>query len=129
MAYFRFPWRLISAFCAVSVFVVFAGARAEERTACNFSVLGTFDTGAIVDARTFKLRDGREALLAGIEVPPDSVPAKAFLEKLLSDGKVLLRQTEPSADRYGRLLFGLSCSATASSIGFKRRCWPRASRR
>ena len=66
-------------------------------------MLGTFESGAVVDARTFKLRDGREVLLAGIEVPAGGAMARASLGKLLASGKVVLKQAESTNDRYGRL--------------------------
>jgi hypothetical protein len=92
--------RVIGIACAVSLASV---ARAQQPAGCDLSVLGTFDAGAVVDGRTFKLRDGREVLLAGIEVPSGSAPARVFLEKLLAGGKVVLKQEASGNDRYGRL--------------------------
>jgi hypothetical protein len=49
---------IITVFCAV--FLAFA-AKAEDRgQACNAPILGIFDSAAVLDARTFTLRDGRE---------------------------------------------------------------------
>ncbi|HEX2512973.1 MAG TPA: thermonuclease family protein, partial [Xanthobacteraceae bacterium] len=79
-------------------------AKAEDRAACISATLGTFETGGVIDARTFKLRDGREVLLAGIEVPSGRISAKASLERLLAAGTVVLKQAESASDRYGRLL-------------------------
>jgi endonuclease YncB( thermonuclease family) len=95
-----FRWRVISIIGAVSVISI---AKAEDRAGCNSTVLGSFDAGAAVDARAFRLRDGREVLLAGIEVPPGSAAGTALLAKLLAGGTVLLKQAEPANDRYGRL--------------------------
>jgi len=94
-----FRWWGISLLLAVFI----TAATAEERAACDGSLLGTFDAGAVLDARTFRLRDGREVLLAGIEVPPGDAAARALLEKLLAGGKVLLKQEISGSDRYGRL--------------------------
>jgi len=97
-----FRWRvIITALCAA--FLTLA-AKAEDRAVCISAPLGTFETGGVLDARTFKLRDGREVLLAGIEVPSGRASAKASLERLLAAGTVVLKQTEPAGDRYGRLI-------------------------
>jgi len=88
---------VLAGLCLISV------ARAQDRAGCHSTVLGTFETGAVLDARAFRLRDGREVLLAGIEVPSGSPAARALLEKLLAGGKVVLKQAEPGSDRYGRL--------------------------
>jgi len=77
--------------------------KAEEPAGCDVSVLGSFDAAGVVDGRTFKLRDGREVLLAGIEVPAGSAAARTSLERLLAGGKVVLKQETPGSDRYGRL--------------------------
>jgi endonuclease YncB( thermonuclease family) len=84
---------------AVSVISV---ATADDRIGCNATILGTFDAAGVIDGRAFRLRDGREMLLAGIEVPSGSTAGKASLEKLLAGGKVLLKQMEAASDRYGR---------------------------
>jgi endonuclease YncB( thermonuclease family) len=97
-SWFRRP--VISFFC--TAFLTFV-AKAEDRPACSSATIGAFDVAAITDARTFKLRDGREVLLAGIEAPAGGVAGGALLEKLLAGGKVVLKQAEPSSDRYGRL--------------------------
>lgn len=90
----------IGFFCAT--FLTFV-AKAEDRATCGSATMGTFDVAAITDARAFRLRDGREVLLAGIEVP-NSAAGSALLEKLLAGGKVVLKQTDPPpGDRYGRL--------------------------
>ena len=97
-----FRWRVIPAVLSAAFFAM--AAEAEERAACISTILGTFETAGVLDARTFKLRDGREVLLVGIEVPSGRASAKASLERLLAGGSVVLKQAEPAADRYGRLL-------------------------
>jgi Micrococcal nuclease (thermonuclease) homologs len=91
------PRAKLTTFCLI--FLAFA-AKAEDQT-CTTAALGTFETGPAIDARSFALKDGREVLLAGIEMP-SSPAAKAALEKLLAGGMVILRQSEPN-DRYDRL--------------------------
>ena len=97
-----FRWRvIITAFCAA---LLTLAAKAQDRAACFSATLGTFESGGVLDARTFKLRDGREVLLAGIAVPSGRASAKASLERLLEAGTVVLKQAESAGDRYGRLL-------------------------
>jgi len=63
--------------------------------------------GAIKDARTFVLADGREIRLAAIEVPAAGIAAqqaKERLERMLAGQTVLLKGLGPERDRYGRLL-------------------------
>jgi endonuclease YncB( thermonuclease family) len=106
-------WRreasLLDSFIRVSAAALCAAAlgtaaTAEDRAACVSRSLGTFETAGTPDGRTFKLRDGREVLLAGIAVPPDRASAKDMLERLLAGGTVVLKQSESAEDRYGRLL-------------------------
>jgi endonuclease YncB( thermonuclease family) len=84
---------------ACAAFVGFP-AKAQDAAACASSLLGTFDAGIAVDGRSFKLRDGREILLAGIEVP--SGAGRAALERWLTE-KVTLHPVESGGDRYGRI--------------------------
>jgi len=70
--------------------------------ACVSQNHGRFDVGAVIDGRTFNLADGREVLLAGIEVPATEAAA-ASLRSLLAGGHVILRPVE-EGDRYGRLI-------------------------
>ena len=81
-----------------------SGAKADDRGACFSTSLGSFTVSAVVDGRSFKLADGREALLAGILVPPPrDAAARTALTRLLSGGIVILKQADSRADRYGRL--------------------------
>jgi endonuclease YncB( thermonuclease family) len=99
----RFQWSNLAFFCAISV--TFA-AKADDRSPCFSKTLGSFPIAHVADGRSFKLGDGREVLLAGIEVPDgaDDATAKAALERLIAGKDVVLKQAEPANDRYGRLL-------------------------
>jgi endonuclease YncB( thermonuclease family) len=68
---------------------------------CNFEVQGEGRVAAIVDARSFRLDDGSEIKLAGIEVP-DKAKASAALSMLLVGRDVTLRGNDDTPDRYGR---------------------------
>ena len=67
-----FRWRVIVTAIFAAFFIL--AAKAEDRAACFSATLGTFDIGDVLDARTFRLSDGREVLLAGIEVPSEAAP-------------------------------------------------------
>lgn len=90
------PRIILTTFC--TAFLAFA-AKAEDRL-CPGPALGTFETTAVTDARSFTLKDGREILLAGIEMPSGDT---VTLEQLLAGGKVVLRQADVAGDRYGRI--------------------------
>lgn len=68
---------------------------------CNFETQGEGRVAAIVDARSFRLDDGREVKLAGIEVA-DAVKARAALSGLLVGRDVTLHGGDDMPDRYGR---------------------------
>jgi hypothetical protein len=99
------PLRTIGFFAAFTV----AGwpvARAQDGPAllpCSAETVGIFAPGPAVDGRTFRLRDGRQVRLAGIEVPPGAA-AKEALEALLAGRLVVLKRLAPASDRYGHLL-------------------------
>jgi endonuclease YncB( thermonuclease family) len=101
--------------------VASSDARAQDGAsgsagACRFESVGTGKVAAVVDGRSFILDDGREIRLAGIEVPPlpaagetgaraaAALAAKAALDAMLAGRTVELRQRQPAADRYGRIL-------------------------
>ncbi|MCA6124638.1 thermonuclease family protein [Bradyrhizobium sp. WSM 1704] len=83
-----------------SAIVAFAICRAEA-AACHFESQDDGRVAAIVDARSFRLDDGREVKLAGIEVA-DRVKAAAVLSALLVGREVGLRGGDDAPDRYGR---------------------------
>lgn len=71
--------------------------------ACTFALQGEGRVSAILDARTFRLDDGREVRLAGIELPDDSAAHGAnTLTSLIGDREVTLHGADDRPDRYGR---------------------------
>lgn len=94
----RFQWRYVAFLSAVSIAF---SAKADDRSACFTAALGSFWIASVTDGRSVKLADGREVMLAGIEVPSTG---KTALERLLAEKKVVLKQSDPADDRYGRLL-------------------------
>ena len=75
------------------------------RAACQFEPQGEGRVAAIVDGRSFRMTDGREVRLAGIESGDDasSRPGRmAALEALIRGRDVMLRGQDDTPDRYGR---------------------------
>jgi hypothetical protein len=68
-------------------------------SACSFEPQGEGRVSAIIDARSFRMDDGREVRLAGVEVLGDG---PAALASLLAGQAVTLRGETDAPDRYGR---------------------------
>ncbi|MEA2956472.1 MAG: hypothetical protein QOJ58_1972 [Alphaproteobacteria bacterium] len=88
--------------CAVAV-VLGAITRTGPALAapCSFEPQGEGRVGAIIDARTFRMDDGREVRLAGIETVTTTNGAAA-LGALVAGRDVSLRGDTDAPDRYGR---------------------------
>ena len=70
---------------------------------CSFETQGDGRVVAVIDARSFRLADGREVRLAGIE--PGSIEAArstAALSAIVAGRDVTLRADDDAPDRYGR---------------------------
>lgn len=71
--------------------------------ACAFVSQGEGRVASIVDARSFRLTDGREIKLASIEpVTNDALTRTAALSALITGRDVTLRGEDDTPDRYGR---------------------------
>jgi endonuclease YncB( thermonuclease family) len=70
-------------------------------SACSFEQQGEGRVGAIIDARTFRMDDGREVRLAGIETAT-TTNGDAALGALVAGRDVSLRGETDAPDRYGR---------------------------
>ncbi|MBR1155059.1 thermonuclease family protein [Bradyrhizobium sp. JYMT SZCCT0428] len=70
---------------------------------CIFEPQGEGRVAAVIDARSFRLDDGREVRLAGI-VPsaPDKRNGAAALSSIVTGHDVTLRGDDDAPDRYGR---------------------------
>jgi endonuclease YncB( thermonuclease family) len=70
-------------------------------SACSFEPQGEGRVSAVIDARSFRMEDGREVRLAGIETvgKPDRL---ATLSALVAGRDVTLRGESDAPDRYGR---------------------------
>ena len=87
--------------------VVATAANPASATPCAFEPQGEGRVSAVTDARSFRLEDGRDVRLAGIELvfpeKPDAGPAQA-LTAMLAGHDVRLDGEDDVPDRYGRQL-------------------------
>lgn len=103
---------LIVRYCrAVSLACILAATSAAPLHAaeapCSGEALGEGRVAAVIDARTFRLQDGREIRLAGVEATVSGVAAepqqRAALERLTAGRDIVLRGAR-ERDRYGRIV-------------------------
>ena len=88
--------RLVAA--ALSIFV---SATSAHATACAFEAQDDGHVAEVIDGRSFRLSDGREIRLAGIELIAADDKGSA-LAALINDKDVSLRGADDTPDRYGR---------------------------
>jgi len=70
---------------------------------CAFEPQGEGRVAAVIDARSFRLEDGREVRLAGIEpVVSEKASRASALAAILAGHEVTLRGDDDTPDRYGR---------------------------
>jgi endonuclease YncB( thermonuclease family) len=92
--------------CAIIAFggIAFTGD-VVHAAACAFEPQGEGRVAAVIDIKTFRLEDGREVRLAGIEpANPDRARGAAALAAILAGRDVTLRGPDDTPDRYGRQL-------------------------
>jgi endonuclease YncB( thermonuclease family) len=90
-------------FAALTIGTVILAADTDRANAagCNFEDQGEGRVADVIDARSFRLDDGREVRLIGIE-PADKAKGRAALAALVTGREVILRATDDTPDRYGR---------------------------
>jgi hypothetical protein len=94
--------------CARTVLIMLAligPAASGHAEGCSFADLGEGHVAEIVDGRSFRLSDGREIRLAGVELAmPDTKTPKddRALARLIKDQDVILQGEDDAPDRYGR---------------------------
>src|SRR5580693_8219162 len=108
----------IAALALCGFTLVVAGAGPAIAAGCAFETQGEGRVAAVIDARTFRLQDGREIRLAGIEPvysekpkseKPKSEKSKtepadraSALAAIVSGHEVALAGEDDTPDRYGR---------------------------
>jgi endonuclease YncB( thermonuclease family) len=83
--------------------MLIAAASPAHAAGCSFAPQGEGRVAAVIDARTFRLQDGREVRLAGIEPAITSKTDRAAaLVALVAGRDVTLSGEDDTPDRYGR---------------------------
>jgi endonuclease YncB( thermonuclease family) len=85
--------------------VLAAGVHPANAAGCLFEPQGEGRVTEIVDGRSFRLSDGREVRLAGIETADDATSSAkhiAALAAIIAGHDVTLRGQDDAPDRYGR---------------------------
>jgi endonuclease YncB( thermonuclease family) len=90
-------YRMLPALIAAALAVTLAAPC--RATPCLFADQGEGRVAEIVDGRSFRLDDGREIKLAGIEAMTSDTEA---LAAMIGDRDVILRGEDDAPDRYGR---------------------------
>jgi endonuclease YncB( thermonuclease family) len=86
-----------------SLMLVAAAAGPAIAAGCSFEPQGEGRVAAVIDARTFRLQDGREVRLAGIEpVIGDKPDRTSALAAIVAGHEVKLSGEDDTPDRYGR---------------------------
>ncbi|HEV7877100.1 thermonuclease family protein [Bradyrhizobium sp.] len=92
-------WFLVAVLrCAIVIAAAIANPPALA-AGCSFELQGEGRVVAIIDARSFRMEDGREVRLAGIET---SAAHASALSALVAGRNVTLRGQTDAPDRYGR---------------------------
>jgi len=80
-----------------------AAATPAVAAGCSFESQGEGRVAEILDARSFRLQDGREVRLAGIEpVVAEKASRTSALSTIIAGRDVTLRGEDDTPDRYGR---------------------------
>jgi endonuclease YncB( thermonuclease family) len=84
-------------------FIAIAATGPACATGCAFEPQGEGRVAAVIDARSFRLEDGREVRLAGIEpVTAEKSKDTSTLAAIVAGREVTLRGEDDTPDRYGR---------------------------
>lgn len=84
-------------------FLALASVGRAEAADCALEPQGEGRVAAVVDARSFRLEDGREVRLAGIErAGTDQARIRAALSAIVGGRDVTLHGEDDTPDRYGR---------------------------
>jgi len=90
---------------ALGAIALVAAAAPAIAAGCAYEPQGEGRVAAVIDARSFRLEDGREVVLAGIEpaAPDKAADNRApALAAILTGREVELRGEDDTPDRYGR---------------------------
>jgi endonuclease YncB( thermonuclease family) len=99
----RAQWWLVLVILLLAVRL--AAIEPVRAAGCAFASQGEGRVADIIDERTFRLEDGREIRMAGIEPAPPDADANsrtAALSSILAGHDVTMQGTDDTPDRYGR---------------------------
>jgi endonuclease YncB( thermonuclease family) len=86
-----------------TLMLVGGAASPADAAGCSFEPQGEGRVAEILDARTFRLADGREVRLAGIEpVASEKANRTSALSAIIAGREVTLSGEDDAPDRYGR---------------------------
>jgi endonuclease YncB( thermonuclease family) len=93
----------VAAISLCSLVLLAATLGPADAAGCSFEPQGEGRVAAVIDARSFRLDDGREVRLAGIEpVASDSANRTSALSAIIAGKQVSLSGEDDTPDRYGR---------------------------
>ena len=96
-------WRGLRSVLPCSLMLVTAALGPAIAAGCSFQPQGEGRVAAVIDARSFRLEDGREIRLTGIEpVAAETAKDSSALSAIVEGREVTLRGEDDSPDRYGR---------------------------
>jgi endonuclease YncB( thermonuclease family) len=88
---------------SIGLMLLTAAASPALAEACAFEPQGEGRVASVIDPRGFRLEDGREVLLAGIEpAGTEKAAGIAALAAIVAGREVTLRWADDTPDRYGR---------------------------
>lgn len=107
---------ILTTFCCAAILLIMFSAGALH-AACESGIQGEGRVSAVLDARTFRLDDGREVRLAGIEVPQEiAARGRDSLDALIGGRTVTLHGPDDRPDRYGRQLAFVFMKGSAAPV-------------
>jgi endonuclease YncB( thermonuclease family) len=93
----------VAAISLCSLMLLAATLGPADAAGCSFEPQGEGRVAAVIDARSFRLDDGREVRLAGVEpVASDSANRTSALSAIIAGKQVSLSGEDDTPDRYGR---------------------------
>src|SRR3974390_459771 len=107
-------WRAAVVLGATGLLAGAAGG--ASASPCAFEPQGEGRISGIIDARSFRLQDGREVRLAGIEPVLREGASGQALAKILGSRDVALRGEDDTPDRYGRQVAFVFLGSSESSV-------------
>lgn len=110
--------RILTIFCCAVLLT--ANSSSALHAACEFAPQGDGRVSSVLDAKTFRLEDGREIRLAGIELAADGADrGKRLLASLIDGRNVALHGSDDTPDRYGRQPTFVSLKGSGAPIQFE----------